>query len=166
MIDMSIKTKKINDLTKIEVSNGEVFNGLNFVCSSGEVTGRVTGETLANIINSATTSALSTIQTGISEDSEVISTIKSQLKDAQSKSSLISTKQAEMLSRINDLETKYKSLSKAVSDLSLDTSNHIIEMKATINKMCDFFSSLVYEEKLTISKIQEAAKTVVTSAEN
>lgn len=162
---MSIKTKKISDLTKIDVTNGGVFNTLNFVCSSGEVTGRVTGETISNIINMTTGAALSTIQTGITEDSEVISSIKNQLKDAQTKSQTISTKQAEMLSRINDLETKYKSLSKAVSDLSLDTSNHIIEMKETINKLKDFCSAIVYEEKLTLSKIQDAAKIVTGSAQ-
>lgn len=155
---MSIKTKKISDLTTKTISGASDTNNIYLVGSNKEgVAYKIALSDLTNMISSVaetlTTAAISTIDT-TSSLAEIVSDIDA-LKNVDKNTG---AKMLDIESRIKDLITKSNSNAKAISDLSNDVVQNITSISNSLKKFEEFFKTIAIEEKLTLAKIQEAAK--------
>ena len=157
---MSIKTKKINDLSTIEVSSAAAMEKMNFVASNETgLTGKVSGADFVSMISNAIEGAtMSLVENMQSKDD--LEAFEKELTSVKKTLATATEKTGELQTRVADLESKFKTLSNAHSQLSIDTSNHILEVKGQVEKLMEVFQTLATEEKLTLAKIQEASKTL------
>lgn len=163
---MSIKTKKITDLNTIEAGSAAALEGLVFVAAdSSGLTGKVKGSAFIDMVNGALQSSTSTIVESLKKESTDISNFEAELTQLKKTVSITAEKSADIQSRVSDLETKIKALNSAHAQLSVDTSNHILEVKGQVESIMGVFRSLASEEKLTLAKIQETVKTLFPDAQ-
>lgn len=157
---MSIKTKKITDLTEKVITGVADLEKLVLVGSSEGVTCKVPASFIASIMSSALQNSVQTLALDSKSVSDELATIKTELSKVKSTSSASAEKIVLLESRVNDLDNKIKSINKSITSLTNDVSSHILEMKEKIAKFEAFFQTIAEEDKVTLAKIQDASRVV------
>lgn len=157
---MSIKTKKITDLTEKVITGVADLEKLVLVGSSEGVTCKVPASFIGSIIGSALQNSVQTLALDSKSVSDELAAVKTELSKVKSDSSTSAEKIVLLESRVNDLDNKIKSINKSITSLTNDVSSHILEMKEKIAKFEAFFQTIAEEDKVTLAKIQDASRVV------
>ena len=157
---MSIKTKKITDLSIKKITNAVDLEKLVLVGSSDGVTCQVPADFIGALMASTVENKVQTLALDSESLTSDIDIIKNEVKNLKDDSAKSAEKRILLDSRINDLDTKIKSINKSITSLTNDVSSHILEIKEKIAKIEAFFQIISEEDKITLAKIQEASRGV------
>lgn len=156
---MSIKTKKISDLNKIEIDSIDAMNGIYLVCSESDSAHKISLHKIASIIKAVSESTASAAVAAI-DASDTISEIADEVSKIKAEETVVNGKIIDLEYRVKELETKIKSISKNISDVAADVIAHISKVDDAMKKYDLFFKTIAEEDKITLAKIQEASREV------
>lgn len=157
---MSIKTKKITDLTEKVIAGVADLEKLVLVGSSEGVTCKIPATFISSIVGSALQNSVQTLALDSKSVTDELAAVKAELSKVKSDSTASAEKVVLLESRVNDLDNKIKSINKSITSLTSDVSTHIMEMQEKIAKFDTFFQTIAEEDKLTLAKIQDASRVV------
>lgn len=157
---MSIKTKKITDLTEKSIVSAADLENVVLVGSSDGVTCKIPADFIAKMIKSGFETNIQTLALDAKSASEELASIKNEIENLKKDNTSFTEKNILLDSRINDLDNKIKSINKSITNLTNDVSTHILEIKEKITKFESFFQVIAEEDKVTLAKIQEASRVV------